>query len=71
MLLHDVPSRNVYLDSSVVKADVAHPAVTEGNDYKDSLAYDYWDHVDYIVDKAAEKGIYMALSSSLGNKCER
>jgi hypothetical protein len=61
MLLHDVPSRNVYLDSSVVKADVAHPAVTEGNDYKDSLAYDYWDHVDYIIDKAAEKGIYMAL----------
>jgi hypothetical protein len=61
MLLHEVPSRNVYLDSSVVKRDVAHPAVTEGNDYKDSLAYDYWDHIDYIVDKAAEKGIYMAL----------
>ncbi len=61
MLLHEVPSRNTYLDSSVVKANVAHPAVTPGNDYKDSLAYDYWDHVDYIVDKAAEKGIYMAL----------
>ncbi|RYG20466.1 MAG: DUF4038 domain-containing protein [Chitinophagaceae bacterium] len=61
MLLHDVPSRNVYLDSSVVKGDVARPAVTEGNDYKDSLAYDYWDHIDYIIDKAAEKGIYMAL----------
>ncbi|MEJ5995025.1 glycoside hydrolase family 140 protein [Pedobacter sp. Du54] len=61
MLLHDVPSRNVYLDSSVVKGNVAYPAVTEGNDPKDSLAYDYWDHVDYIIDKAAEKGIYMAL----------
>ncbi len=61
MLLHEVPSRNVYLDSSVVKSNVAHPAITAGNDYKDSIAYDYWDHVDYIIDKAAEKGIYMAL----------
>jgi len=61
MLLHEVPSRNIYLDSSVVKANVAQPAVTVGSDYKDSLQYDYWDHVDYIVDKAAEKGIYMAL----------
>jgi hypothetical protein len=61
MLLHDVPSRNVYLDSSVVKANVGEPAVTPGSDYNDSLAYDYWDHVDYIIKKAAEKGIYMAL----------
>jgi hypothetical protein len=61
MLLHDVPSRNVYLDSSVVRANVGEPAVTPGNDFKDSIAYDYWDHVDYIIKKAAEKGIYMAL----------
>jgi hypothetical protein len=61
MVLHDVPSRNVYKDSSVVRGDVAHPAVTEGNDYRDSLAYDYWDHIDYIIDKAAENGIYVAL----------
>ncbi len=61
MLLHDVPSRNVYLDSSVVKGNVAEPAVTPRNDPKDSIAYDYWDHVDYIIKKAAEKGIYMAL----------
>jgi hypothetical protein len=61
MLLHDVPSRNIYLDSSVVRADVGHPAVTPGGDFKDSVAYDYWDHVDYIIKKAAEKNIYMAL----------
>lgn len=61
MLLHDVPSRNIYLDSSVVKGNVGNPAVTPGNDFKDSLAYDYWDHVDYIIKKAAEKNIYMAL----------
>lgn len=61
MVLHDVPSRNVYLDSSVVHGDVAKPMLTPGNNPKDSVAYDYWDHVDYIVDKAAEKGLYMAL----------
>lgn len=61
MLLHEVPSLNVYLDSSVVDKNVATPAVTDGNNYKDALEYDYWDHVDYIVNKAAEKGIYMAL----------
>ncbi|PWS28805.1 glycoside hydrolase [Pedobacter yonginense] len=61
MLLHEVPSRNVYLDSSVVRADVSKPMLTAGNNPKDSLAYDYWDHVDYIVDVAAEKGLYMAL----------
>ncbi len=61
MVLHEVPSVNVYLDSSLVKGNVAQPALTEGNNFNDSLAYDYWDHIDYIVDIAAEKGIYMAL----------
>ncbi|MGF1926071.1 MAG: glycoside hydrolase family 140 protein [Bacteroidia bacterium] len=61
MLLHEVPSVNVYLDSSVTNKNVATPAVTEGSDFRDPTAYDYWDHVDYIVNVAAEKGIYMAL----------
>lgn len=61
MLLHSVPSRNIYGDSSVINSDVSKPLITPGNDPKDSVAYDYWDHVDYIVDKAAEKGLYMAL----------
>jgi len=61
MVLHDVPSRNVYLDSSLVNADVSKPMITPGNNPKDSTAYDYWDHIDYVVDKAAEKGLYMAL----------
>lgn len=61
MVLHDIPSRNVYLDSSLVKANVAHPAVTEGNDPADSLAYDFWDHIDYTIQQAADRGIYMAL----------
>lgn len=61
MLLHDVPSRNIYGDSSVVRANVAKPAITQGSDFKDSLQYDYWDHIDYIIDEAAKRNLYMAL----------
>lgn len=61
MVLHTVPSVNIYGDSSLLQADISRPDTTIGNDFKDSLQYDYWDHVDFIVDKAAEKGLYMAL----------
>lgn len=61
MVLHTVPSVNIYGDSSLVHGDLAKPAVTEGNATEDSTQYDFWDHVDYIIDKAGEKGIYMAL----------
>ena len=61
MVLHTVPSVNVYGDSSLVNANVSTPDTTAGNDFADSAAYDYWDHVDYIIEKAEEKGIYMAL----------
>lgn len=30
--------------------------------------YDYWDHVDYIVDEAAKLGIYIALLPTWGDK---
>lgn len=30
--------------------------------------YDYWDHVDYIVDKAASLGLYIALLPTWGDK---
>jgi len=62
MVLHDVPhSVNVYGDSALVNLDVSKPDTTQGNTATDSVQYDFWDHIDYVVDKAAEKGIYMAL----------
>ena len=61
MLVHDVAARNVYQDSSLIDKNVARPAITAGSNYKNAAEYDYWDHVDYIVNKAAEKGLYMAL----------
>lgn len=61
MVLHSVSAANFYGDSALINKDVAKPRITEGKDPKDSVQYDFWDHVDYIVDKAAEKGLYMAL----------
>lgn len=62
MVLHDVRKAvNVYGDSALINQDVTRPAITKGNEASDPLQYDFWDHVDYIIDQAAQRGIYMAL----------
>jgi hypothetical protein len=62
MVLHNVKGAvNVYGDSALIGNNVATPKITEGNDYTNPTQYDFWDHVDFIIDKAAEKGLYMAL----------
>ena len=62
MLVHDVDlGVNVYGDSSVHNKDVAHPWITKGNSFANENEYDFWDHVDYMIDEAAKRGIYMAL----------
>ena len=43
---------------------------TPGNDPEDAEEYDYWDHVDYAIDKAAEKGLYIALVTSWAGHVE-
>ncbi|MES2847739.1 MAG: glycoside hydrolase family 140 protein [Bacteroidota bacterium] len=62
MVLHDMNNtKNVYGDSALINEDVSKPNVTNGNNYTKENEYDYWDHVDYIVDEAAKRGIYMAM----------
>jgi hypothetical protein len=61
MVLHQVNVVNAYGDAALIYENVATPLTTIGNNPNDSLQYDYWDHVDYIVDLAASKGIYMAM----------
>lgn len=62
MVLHDMNNtKNVYGDNALINEDVSKPNVTSGNNFNDTTAYDYWDHVDYIIDEAAKRGIYMAL----------
>lgn len=61
MVLHDVSNVNRYGDSALVNRNVATPRITKGSDVKDPAAYDFWDHVDFVIDAAADRGIYMAL----------
>ncbi len=61
MVIHDLDATNVYGDSALIEGDVGRPRVTEGSSFGQPTAYDYWDHMDYIVNLAGQKGLYMAL----------
>lgn len=52
--LHNIPSMNVY----------GHWALPNGFDFKDidkAGEYNYWQHVDYIVERAQRSGIYIGI----------
>lgn len=62
MVLHDVRKAvNVYGDSALINQHVATPAISKGNNFSNAAQYDFWDHVDYVIDQAAQRGLYMAL----------
>ena len=61
MVLHKLKLTNVYGDSALVLGDISNPKITEGSSFENTDEYDYWDHVDFIVDLAEKKGIYMAM----------
>ena len=67
MVLHSVGEVNVYGDSALINGNVATPKTIPGNDFSNKHEYDFWDHVDYIIDKAAQKGLYIALVPVWGN----
>jgi hypothetical protein len=61
MVLHELKVTNVYGDSALICQDVSQPTVTSGNSVENSIEYDFWDHMDFIIGKAEEKGMYIAL----------
>jgi Protein of unknown function (DUF4038)/Putative collagen-binding domain of a collagenase len=61
MLIHDVNlGVNAYGDSSIHNKDVSQLVIKDEH-VVDDLQYGYWDHVDFIIDEAAKRGIYMGL----------
>ena len=67
MLLHSLGVVNAYGDSALSNKNVARPKVTPGNSFADHKQYDYWDHVDYIINEAAKRNIYIGLVPVWGN----
>src|SRR5688572_16839824 len=59
---------NRYGDLPLVNEDPQQLAVTSGSDPKNTAEYDYWDHVDFVIRKAAEKGLYIGLLPTWGDK---
>ncbi|HOZ96888.1 MAG TPA: glycoside hydrolase family 140 protein [Niabella sp.] len=61
MVLHTLVVKNVYGHFALKEGDVSKPLITSGNSFENKTEYDYWDHVDYVIDEAAKRGIYIAL----------
>jgi hypothetical protein len=61
MLLHSLKTVNAYGDSALIHENVTTPRIIPGNFFTSKETYDYWDHVDYIVNLASKKGIYIAM----------
>jgi hypothetical protein len=64
--LEGLDDPNPYGDLPLIDADPTKPAVTPGTDPKNRDAYDYWDHVDFIIAEANRRGIYVGLLPSWG-----
>ncbi len=64
--LDGVTDPNPYGDLPLIGRDPARPAVTPGSDPTDPEQYDYWDHVEFIIDEANRRGIYMGLLPTWG-----
>jgi hypothetical protein len=69
--LFDADVRNAQGDLPLIDRDPARPAVTPGADPADALAYDFWDHVEYIIDEANARGLYVAMLPAWGSAVNR
>ena len=59
-VIHMLNAKNAYGDSALVNLSLAQPLLVEDH-------YDFWDHVDYLVDLAEQKGLYLGLVPVWGN----
>jgi Protein of unknown function (DUF4038)/Putative collagen-binding domain of a collagenase len=71
MLLHELTVTDAYGDSALTGEDVSRPKITKGNDFKNKEEYDYWDNVDFVIDEAEKRGIYMALVPVWGSNIKK
>ncbi|MDP3000537.1 MAG: glycoside hydrolase family 140 protein [Bryobacterales bacterium] len=53
-------------DLPFIDRDPVRPAVTAGANPANAQEYDYWDHVEYIVDEANRRGLYIGFLPTWG-----
>ncbi|HEY0621594.1 glycoside hydrolase family 140 protein [Sphingomonas sp.] len=61
MMLHRPDMANPVAGAALVDGDLKRPRVTPGSDLSRPGEYDYWDHLDWVFDRAAAHGLYIAL----------
>ena len=61
MVLHTAQQTNRYAAPAIIDGNPAQPRTTPGNDPGKPGEYDYWDHLDWVIDRAAANGLYVAL----------
>lgn len=66
--LDGLQTPNAHGDIPLKDLDPAQPLVTEGTNPENEEAYDYWDHVDFVVKTAEEKGMFVGLLPTWGDK---
>jgi hypothetical protein len=59
---------NRYGDYPLNNEDPTQLLITPGNNPANAYEYDYWDHVDFVIQAAAEKKIYIGLLPTWGDK---
>jgi hypothetical protein len=67
MALHKPEMANPLAGAALIDGDLTRPRVTPGSDPAKPGEYDYWDHLDWVIDRAAAHGIYVALVPVWGN----
>ena len=70
MVLHKPEMANSLTGPALVDGDLTRPRVTPGSDPAKPGAYDYWDHLDWVIDRAAAHGLYVALVPAWGTFAE-
>ena len=65
--LDGIDEPNAYGKRPLIASDPTRPAVTPGANPSNPNQYDYWDHVEYIVDQANERGMYIAMLPAWGS----
>ena len=59
MLLHSLSAVNVYGDSALINRNIATPLLSSAK--PDLAKTGYWENLDFVIDLAAQKGLYLAL----------
>lgn len=67
MVLHTNRMTSRYDAPALVDGDPGRPYTTPGRDPAKPGEYDYWDHLDWVVERAAAHGIYVAMVPAWGD----